>query len=112
MRKLLVLAVLPFVTVAWGAAPPPDAHSKLKDGTTALHFAVHDGDLALATRLIREGADVNARNDYGSTPMQEAAERGDPALIGLLLKSKADVESPNDEGETALMTVARTGKVE
>jgi uncharacterized protein len=112
MRKLLVLAVLSFVPVAWSAAPPQDAHSKLKDGTTALHFAVHDGDLALATRLIREGADVNARNDYGSTPMQEAAERGDPALIGLLLKSKADVESPNDEGETALMTVARTGKVE
>jgi uncharacterized protein len=112
MRKMLALAVLSFVPAAWSATPPQDAHSKLKDGTTALHYAVHDGDLALATRLIKEGADVNARNDYGSTPMQEAAERGDVALISLLLKSRASVESPNDEGETALMTVARTGNVE
>lgn len=111
MRKMLVLTIVACVPAVLGA-PPQDAHSKLKDGTTALHYAAHEGDLELARRLIKEGADVNARNDYGSTPMQEAAERGDAALIDLLLKSKASAESANDEGETALMTVARTGNVE
>src|SRR6478736_480545 len=89
-----------------------DARAKLDDGTTALHYAAHFGNLDLAQRLIKAGADARARNDYGSTPMQEAAERGDPALIRLLLKAGADANTANDEGETALMTVARTGSVE
>jgi ankyrin repeat protein len=112
MRKMLALVVLALVPAAWSAALPKDAHSKLKDGTTALHYAAHDGDVDQAARLIKEGADVNARNDYGSTPMQEAAERGDAELIRLLLKAGASAESPNDEGQTALMTVARSGNVE
>src|SRR6478752_2749566 len=89
-----------------------DARAKLDDGTTALHYAAHFGNLDLAQRLIKAGADARARNDYGSTPMQEAAERGDPALIRLLLKAGADANTANDEGETALMTVARTDRAD
>ena len=81
------------------------------DGTTALHWAVHDGDLARVKELLKAGADPRAVNDYGATPMSEAAERGDAQLIGVLLKAGADVESANPEGETALMTVARNGNV-
>jgi ankyrin repeat protein len=108
----MALVVLAFVPVAWSATLLQDAHTKLKDGTTALHYAAHDGDIDRAAHLIKEGADVNARNDYGSTPMQEAAERGDVELIRVLLKAGASADSPNDEGETALMTVARNGNVE
>jgi ankyrin repeat protein len=89
-----------------------DVRAARSDGTTALHYAVHIGNLELVQRLIKAGAPVNARNDYGSTPTQEAAERGDAALIRALLRAGANVESANDEGETALMTVARTGSVE
>jgi len=89
-----------------------DPRSKRADGTTALHYAAHFGDLELAQRLIKARADVNARNDYGSTAMQEAAERGDAELIRALLRAGADANTANDEGETALMTVARTGNVE
>ena len=35
----------------------------------------------LVDRLIRAGADVNAKNDYGATPMSEAAIIGDVAVI-------------------------------
>src|SRR5580700_4027361 len=35
------------------------------DGTTALHWAVREDDLALTDRLIRAGADVKAGNRYG-----------------------------------------------
>jgi ankyrin repeat protein len=89
-----------------------DVRAKTSDGTTALHWAAHNGQLDLLKRLLKAGADARARNDYGSSPVQEAAIRGDAAMLATLLKAGADVESANDDGETALMTVARTGKVD
>ena len=89
-----------------------DARDAMPDGTTALHWAVHNGDDELALQLLKAGADARARNDYGATPMSEAAERGDAGLIRALLKAGADVESANADGQTALMTVARTGSVD
>jgi uncharacterized protein len=82
------------------------------DGTTALHWAAHYGDIELAKRLVRAGADVKAVNDYGSTAMLEAATNGDARMLDLLLKAGAEVESANAEGQTALMVVARTGNID
>ena len=82
------------------------------DGTTALHWAVHQNDLDLMVRLIRAGAKVNVKNDYGATPMSEAAVTGNADIIERLLKAGADVESPNADGQTALMVVARTSRVD
>src|SRR3954470_22056079 len=62
-----------------------DAKAKDVDGTTALHWASHYDDVALADKLIHAGADVNAANEYGSTPMMEAATIGSPGIIKLLL---------------------------
>ena len=82
------------------------------DGTTPLHMAVHNDDVSAVDRLIRSGADVNAKNDYGATPMSEAAITGNVAVMKHLLEAGADVESPNPDGQTALMIVARTSNVE
>jgi ankyrin repeat protein len=89
-----------------------DVNTPEADGTTALHWAVHQNDLELATRLIRAGANVTAKNEYGATPMSEAAVAGNAAMIEALLKAGADVESPNADGQTALMVVARTSRVD
>jgi ankyrin repeat protein len=89
-----------------------DVNAAEADGTTALHWAVHQNDLDLATRLLRAGAKVNARNDYGATPMSEAAVTGSAEMIEALLKAGADVESPNPDGQTALMIIARSGRVD
>ena len=89
-----------------------DVKARDVDGTTALHWAVHNDDPALVARLLKGGADVSAVNDYGSSPMQEAAVAADPVIIKLLLKAGASAESPNAEGQTALMVVARSGNVE
>jgi ankyrin repeat protein len=94
------------------AQVPPDARATDSTGTTALHYAVHDGDVRLAERLIRAGADVRARNDFGATPMSEAAVTGKVEVLKLLLKAGADADSPNEQGQTALMVVARTANVE
>jgi ankyrin repeat protein len=89
-----------------------DVNERASDGTTALHWAAHNGDAALVRRLIKAGAKVSVVNDYGATPMSEAAERADAEILELLLGAGADVESPNAEGQTALMTVARTNHVD
>jgi ankyrin repeat protein len=89
-----------------------NVNARSPDGTTALHWAAYNGQLALVDLLIEAGADVNARNDYGSSPMSEAAVRGDAAILSALLDAGADVESPTLEGQTALMSVVRTPHVD
>jgi ankyrin repeat protein len=82
------------------------------DGSTPLQWAVFNGDVAGAKRLIKEGADVTATNNYGANAMQLAADTANTELIALLLKAGADPQSPNADGETALHVVARSGNVE
>jgi ankyrin repeat protein len=82
------------------------------DGGTPLEAAVYKGDVAGVQRLLREGADVKATNEYGASAMQLAAETGNTPILKLLLRAGADVDSVNEDGQTALMAVARTGNVE
>jgi ankyrin repeat protein len=88
-----------------------NVNDRSTDGTTALHWAVYGGSLALTDRLLVAGADPNAANDYGSTPMSEAAVTGNADLIRRLLEAGADPESPNADGQTALMIVARSDNI-
>jgi len=86
-------------------------NEKMADGTTALHWAVHNGDAELVTLLIKAGADVSAVNDYGATPLSEAAVVADPEIVRALLKAGADPNYSNEWGQTPLMSVARTDRV-
>ncbi len=89
-----------------------DVNAAEPDGTTALHWAIHNNDLDLARRLVRAGADVRARNQFGATPLSEAAIVGDTAMLTNLIEGGADVNAVNADGQTALMVVARTGNVQ
>lgn len=88
-----------------------DVNARSSDGTTALHWAVYNGNHELAEQLIEAGADVNVRNDYASSPMSEAGVTGDYEMLKLLLDAGADVESPTREGQTVLMSVVMTPHV-
>lgn len=81
------------------------------DGTTALHWAVHRGELTAARALLAAGAAADAANRYGVRPLYLAAENGDAAIAKMLLAAGADPNSVFAEGETVLMTAARTGDV-
>ena len=81
------------------------------DGSTPLQWAVYNGDLAEAKRLVRAGADVKLANNYGATPMSLAAEVGNAEMLALLLEGGANPDSPNPDGQTALLAVSRTGNV-
>jgi len=85
-----------------------DVNGKSPDGTTALHWAVYNGNLALVERLIAAGADVKAANEFGSTPLAEAATVGDVGVIAALLDAGAPVDATGADGQTALMVVARS----
>jgi len=94
------------------AQPRADVNQRSSDGTTALHWAVYNDDVALVVRLLAAGADANARNDYNSTPLAEAAVVGNATVIKGLLEAGADVESANADGQSALMVIARSNNVD
>ncbi len=93
-------------------ASASDVNARGPDGSTALMWAAHRGDVAAVARLIHDGASVSLVSHYGASAMSEAASMGNAAIIKLLLAAGADVDSANPGGETALMEVARTGHVE
>lgn len=118
LRKTLLRATLSALLLATAAgafaiSAPEDAGVDWRgpDGSTALQWAVYEGDIDRVRQLIDDGADVTVANNYGANAMQLAAEVGNVELLKLLLDAGADPDSPNPEGQTALMLVARTGNV-
>ncbi len=119
---LIVLATLAislpaFAQTARRASPADptrkeDVNRRNADGSTPLQWAVYNGDVAEARRLLRAGADVTLANNYGASPMTLAAEVGNAEMLKVLLEAGANADSPNPEGQTALLAVARTGNVE
>ena len=88
-----------------------DVNAAEVDGTTPLHWAVHDDRPDLADLLIRAGANVSAANRYGVRPLSLACVNGNAAMIDLLLGAGADPNLAEAKGETPLMTAARSGSV-
>jgi ankyrin repeat protein len=89
-----------------------DANAPEADGTTALHWAVHQDRLDLVTLLLRAGADAKATNRYGVTPLALACLNGRTATIEALLEAGADPNAASAEGESVLMLAARTGRAD
>ena len=89
-----------------------DVNKPEVNGTTPLIWAVHKGDVQLVDRLIKNGANVSATNNYGASALSEAAILGNVEILEKLLKAGAHVDFPNADGQTALMIIARTANVE
>jgi ankyrin repeat protein len=87
-----------------------DVNASQADGATALHWAMHWGDIESARLLIQGGARVNATNDYGVTPLILACGNGGAAGVRMLLEAGADPDKALPTGETPLMTASRSGK--
>ena len=79
------------------------------EGSTALHFAIHAGEAAVAQALLEAGADVTTRNVAGISPLQLAVTTGDTAITRLLLAHGADAKALDEAKESLLMLAARHG---
>ena len=86
-----------------------DVNVRSNDGSTALLWTAHWGDVKTTDLLLRAGADPNAANDFGMTPLSQACVNGSGALVELLLKAGANPNTPIATGETPLMTCSKTG---
>src|SRR2546423_222735 len=67
-----------------------DVNAPQGDGATALHWAAHWDDVAMADLLLRAGANVKAANDRGATPLWVACVSGSALMIDRLLKAGAN----------------------
>ncbi len=93
------------------AAGDTDVNAPQGDGATALAWAAHWNELALAASLVAAGADVEAPNDLGVTPLMLAADNGSLPMVELLLDAGADQDTRRPTGDTALMFAARAGSI-
>ena len=79
---------------------------------TILSRAVDTGNVELLEIAIREGADVNAKNEYGSTPLHKSARHGRLEVARALIDKGADVNAKNDDGWTPLLLSASNEHLE
>jgi ankyrin repeat protein len=78
----------------------------------SLLTAARIDDMAKIKRLLRAGADANARDASGATVLMYAAAFGSLESLRSLLDSRADVNAVSTDGSTALMwSTGDTGKV-
>lgn len=78
--------------------------SKRKRLNCALLDAVIVRDIAQVRELLKQGADVKARdNEHEETPLILAAKFAGAGMMRLLLEAGADVHARDEEGNTILM---------
>lgn len=92
-------ALLKFV-----AEDPKLLNARGPEGSTPFMYAALYGDAAFLERLLKKGADVNARNDIRATALMWAAT--DMEKTRVLLAHGADVNARSDSARTPLMIAA------
>lgn len=84
-----------------------------KDGSTSLHEAVENEDMASIRALLRLGTVLEATTRNGGlTPLLLASRNGSPAIVAELLNAGANPNKAGVTGVTPLMFAAASGEVE
>jgi len=74
--------------------------------------AAEEGDVVAIEQAIKEGANIDARDDINNTPLCNAAYHGHTNAIKALLKAGANVNVPGSTKYTALHTAAYHGHID
>lgn len=89
--RILVTANLLFGALPAAAqTPPSEAEIAAYEG---LHAAAASGSVVEIDRLVKQGANLNARDGNGRTPMMVAAFRQDDAAVRALIEAGANVNA-------------------
>ena len=79
-------------------------------GSTALHWAAHDGSIDLVRALLEAGADINAdQADWWVRPVDWAADAGRHEIVALLISHGADISGDEWSNATPLHACAQGG---
>jgi len=74
----------------------------LEPDRSPLHYAMEEGNLRFAERLLSKGANLNQKDWFGMTPVHTAAKHGDRELVQLLCTVyRADLTLVDNTGSTA-----------
>ena len=80
------------------------------DQATAIRLAIQHGDVAELERVVRQGANPNARDTFGDPVLLDVRE---PALAAALVRLGATVDVRHrEDGDTPLIRAARMGIVD
>ena len=80
----------------------------INNGKTDLHIAAELNLPVLTMSLLKQGADVHAKDKYGWTPLYRAARSNASATAKVLLNNGADVNARIKDGWTPLHRAARS----
>lgn len=75
-------------------------------GTTALEYAVRNGNREMVQVLLSAGADVNSVNNSKETVLMMLGEEASADIVWDLVHAGAKVDLKDEDGETALMASA------
>jgi ankyrin repeat protein len=104
-RMTIVAVCVPFLVSIAGAQ---DLHQP--DSLNArLLSAARTGDISTVRRLLKQGADLEARDEGGRTALARAADCGDTEIVKLLLAKGADPEAGQIVGEEVLRDATKMG---
>ena len=81
-------------------------------GANVLHYASAAGDLNRVKELVKQGADINVKDNHKRTALHYAALFGNLELVQWLVKQGADVKAKSIFGETALHYAACNDNME
>ena len=81
-----------------------------KTGWTPLHYAASNGHLTLIRLLLENHAYIDAESPNGTTPLMMASMYGSPQAVSLLLEEGADPMLKNQQGLTALQFAQRASR--
>lgn len=115
MRRLLALIVLALVGCSSGvvaeSVPPSGSSGSASELNSALLAAAYVNDVATASRLIADGADVNHKDgSVQSAYLIATSEVGDdPRLLDLCLANGAKVDDLDSYNGTGLIRAAHRG---
>ena len=79
------------------------------DWDGSLVGAVDRNDAAAVQRTLRNGADVNCREEDATTPLMEACEKGFDDIVRILLDAGADARWRNSHNESPIERACFTG---
>mmetsp|Transcript_895 Transcript_895/g.1738 ORF Transcript_895/g.1738 Transcript_895/m.1738 type:complete len:196 (+) Transcript_895:57-644(+) len=76
---------------------------------TALMNAAHEGDMVEVLKLVSQGADLDATDDFGWTAVRFAARNGQVNVINTLIQRGCDMNKASVTGRTPLMSAVGNG---